>query len=209
MKKYFVIWGLLLAVLVVMVFVSEMVSPEVRIKLVKEGGLVENTSWIAYFVAAVFVLLQTRRWPVRWSMLVCTLLLGMRELDLDKEFTTMGIFKSRFYSSTDVPVVEKLIAGVITIAIVATLFFLIKNHLKPFLIRLKNREGASLSFLFAGGMLVFAKSIDGFSRKLEPFSIESSAATNRVMESIEESFEMCAALLIVVAAVGALRQRSK
>ena len=209
MKKYFVIWGLLLVAAIGMVFVAEQLSPEMTTKVMKEGGWIETASWVAYFVAGFFLLIQTLRKPSRWSMLVLTLCLGMRELDFDKRFTTMGIFKSRFYFSAEVPVLEKLIGVVVTALLVTSLFFLVKTHLVPFFKKIKAGEGPSLSFLFSGGLLVFAKSIDGFSRKLEPLGIVPSDAMNHAMESIEEVFELAAALLIVVAAVGALRYRSK
>ncbi|MDF7826176.1 hypothetical protein P4B35_19255 [Pontiellaceae bacterium B12227] len=209
MKKYIPIWSALFIGAILLVIISELISPELKAPMMKEGGWIETASWISYFVAAFFVLLKTLRFPNRWSMVICTMLLGMRELDFDKRFSTMGIFKSRFYSSADVPIGEKLIALVITAAIVVTIFFLIKNHLKPFISRLRQWEGPSLSFFLSGAVLVFAKSIDGFSRKLEPLGIEPSDATNRIVESVEECFELTGALLIVVAAVGALRQRSK
>lgn len=209
MKTYLPIWIALLIGAVAAVFVSESVSPDVRSTMMEEGGWIETASWISYFVAAAFVLIQLMRFPNRWSMLVCTMLLGMRELDFDKRFTTMGIFKSRFYSSAEVPIGEKLIALLVTAAIVVALFFLVKHHLKPFFKRVKARSGASCSVFLAGGLMVFAKSIDGLSRKLEPFGIEPSDATNRIVGSVEESFELAAALLIVVGAVGALVRRAK
>lgn len=209
MKSYLHIWIELLVGAVAAVIFSELVSPEIHGKMMNEGGWVETASWVAYFVAAFFILLKTLRSPSRWSMLVCTMLLGMRELDFDKRFTTMGIFKSRFYSSSEVPISEKLIALVITAAIVTALFFLVKDHLKPFIQKVKARSGASCTVLLAGGLLVFAKSIDGLSRKLEPFGIEPSDAVNRIAGSVEECFELTGALLVIVAAVGAYVHRSK
>lgn len=209
MKSYSFIWGLLLSVSVATVLVSEMVHPEVHVKLLNEGGWIESASWVSYFIAAGFLLIQTIRWPSRWSMLVITMVLGMRELDFDKRFTTMGVFKSRFYFSDQVPVIEKLIAGVITAALVAVLVLLVKAHLKPFIEKVKNREGASLSVLFSCGLMAVTKSIDGLSRKLEPFGIEPSAAANRVVGAIEETFELTAAVLLILASAMALRQRSK
>jgi hypothetical protein len=210
MKIYSVVWGLLFIGAILLIVMSEMVSPGMQSKMMSEGGWIETASWISYFVAAFFVALKVRQLPVRWSMLVLTIALGLRELDFDKRFTTMGIFKSRFYSSADVPMGEKMIGIVVTAALVISLFFLIKNNLKPFIARLKKFEGASLSFLFAGGLLVVAKSIDGLSRKLEPFGIEPSDTVNRVAGSVEESFELAGALLILVAAIGALNHhRSK
>ena len=209
MKIYLPIWIGLLVGAIVTVIVSEFVSPATANALLKEGGWIETASWISYFVAAALILVLMLRFPNRWCLAVATMLLGMRELDFDKRFTTMGIFKSRFYGSEEVPLGEKLIAALITAAIVVVLIFVVKEHLLPFIKRVTNREGASLSVLFAGGFMVFAKSIDGLSRKLEPFGIEPSDAVNRIVGSVEECIELSAALLIVVGAVGALRQRSK
>lgn len=209
MKKYIPIWLALFVGALAVVIGSEFVSPEFQSTLLQEGGWIESASWISYFVAAGFILLQTYRFPNRWCLAVGTMLLGMRELDFDKRFSTMGIFKSRFYGSDEVPLGEKLIAALITAAIVATLFFVVKEHLKPFIKRIRACEGASWSVLIAGGVLVFSKSIDGLSRKLEPFGIEPSAAFERVVESVEECFELSGALLVLIAAVGALSHRSK
>lgn len=209
MKSYLPIWIVLFAGAIITVIVSEFISPATANALLKEGGWIETASWISYFVAAALILVLMLRFPNRWCLAVATMLLGMRELDFDKRFTTMGIFKSRFYGSEEVPLGEKLIAALITAAIVVTLFFVIKEHLLPFIKRIGKREGASWSVLLAGGLLVFAKSIDGLSRKLEPFGIEPSDAVNRIAGSVEECFELSAALLIVVGAAGALRQRSK
>lgn len=209
MKKYISVWTVLVLAAIGLVVLAEFLSPAAYKTLLNEGGWVETASWIAYFTAAFFVLLKVFQKPNRWSMLAGVLLLGMRELDFDKRFTTMGIFKSRFYSSAAVPMGEKLMAALVTAAILAALFFLVKNHLKPFFSRVMKLQGASLSVLLAGGLLVFAKSIDGLSRKLEPFGIEPSDAVNRIAGSVEECFELTAALFVIIAAVGALRYRSK
>ena len=208
-KTFVFIWIFLLLLAIGFVVFSESLSLEARKQFLSENGPVENASWIAYFVAAFFVVLKTIKNPNRWSMAVAAMLLGMRELDFHERFTTMGIFKSRFFISPDVPVGEKLIALLVAAAIGVTLFFMAKNHLKIFVSRVRSGEGASLSFLLAGALMVFAKSIDGLSRKLGLFGIESSDATGQVFNSIEESFELTVALLIVVAAIAALRNRSK
>ncbi|MEI6892314.1 MAG: hypothetical protein V5783_09095 [Pontiella sp.] len=209
MKTYLTVWTLVLLIATGLVIISEFVSADVRPLMMAEGGWVEDASWMAYFLAAFLVLLTTFRHPTRWCMIVGVMLFGLRELDCDKRFTTMGMFKSRYYFSSEVPVGEKIIAGLVTAAIVAVLFYLVKFHLKPFFRRVMKREGASLSFFFAGGLMVFTKTIDGFSRKLEPFGIVPSDAIKQLVESVEECFELAAAVFVLVAAMGALRHRSK
>ena len=43
------------------------------------------------------------------AVFIPVLLMGMRELDFHSRFTTMGVFKLRFFSSDTVPLSEKLI----------------------------------------------------------------------------------------------------
>jgi hypothetical protein len=210
MKIYYTIWSLLLLGSIGGVIMTTGIDAETEKVLLKEGGLIETASWIAYLVAAGLLLIQMLiRMPGRWSMLVLTLCLAARELDFDKRFTTMGIFKTRFYSSAEVPIAEKLLGVAITAALLVTLFFLIKKHFMPFLRQLRERRGPSLSFLFAGALMVFTKSIDGLSRKLEPFGIEPTEAVNKLAGHIEEIFELAASILVVVAVTGAFGQRSK
>jgi hypothetical protein len=101
MKTYLPIWMVLLAGAIAAVFISELVSPATQRTMMQEGGWIETASWLSYFVAAAFVLIRMTRWPVRWNMAVVTLLPGVRELDFDRRFTTMDIFKSRLYFSAD------------------------------------------------------------------------------------------------------------
>ena len=53
MKKYSVIWALLLIASIIMVFVSEQLSPDLRITVMKEGGWIETASWGCYFAGRI------------------------------------------------------------------------------------------------------------------------------------------------------------
>jgi len=74
-----------------------------------EGGVVESLSALGYFVCAALMLLMGGWHYVKkyHYVFMLVMLFGMRELDFDKRFTTMGIFKSKFYASSDVPMIEK------------------------------------------------------------------------------------------------------
>jgi hypothetical protein len=201
------VWVLLLLGTIALVVTTEQASPEFRESLLTEGGPVEMLSAIAYFLAAALLLVQAiMNMPARWVLFALTLCFGLRELDFDKRFTTMGIFKLRFFSSAEVLWPEKLLGVVVVAAFLTLIYLLIKNYARPFWKKIKQGNGIALSVLFSGGALVVAKTIDGIARKLKPFGIESSDDLKRISSGIEESLELTAALLILILVVVAFRR---
>ena len=80
---------------------------------IKEDGVIETLSVLGYFAAASLILVKGQ-----WSYIIkyyyffiIIIMFGLRELDFHKKFTTMGIFKSKFYLSSQVPIIEKIIAS--------------------------------------------------------------------------------------------------
>lgn len=184
----------------------QVVPAETRDALLIEGAAVETPSAVAYLVAGLILFIQALRIPSRWSLAVLATLCGLRELDFDKRFTTMGIFKSRFYPSPDVPFVEKLIAVAVVVAILITLYFAARNYLMPFIRGLRQKSGVVISvFVFASSVVV-AKSLDGMERKLEPLGIATSDVMEQVAMSIEEVLELMASLILVVGVLGAFKR---
>jgi hypothetical protein len=205
--KFFAgVWGVLLIGGVALVVASEWVDPETKRVMFEEGAIIESASAIGYFVSAFFLFIQIiKRRPACWSPVLLVLFFGMRELDFDKRFSTMGIFKSRFYSSSEVPVPEKIIGFLITFALLVCAYFLIKNYFRPFVAGIKRGSGIALSVLFFGGALAFSKTIDGIARKLEVFGIETTEVVERLSGSIEEVLELAASLLLIAVVVAFYR----
>ena len=86
--------------------------------LLTESGLIERASALGYFACALYMMAKggSEFIRTRGYFVVLVTLFGCRELDFDKAFTTIGILKSRFFVSPDVPLGEKL-AGFIVISI--------------------------------------------------------------------------------------------
>jgi hypothetical protein len=201
------VWVLLLFGTIALVVISELASPAFQNSLFREGAAVEMLSAVAYFLAAALLLIQAiMKMPARWTLCALILCFGMRELDFDKRFTTMGIFKLRFFSSNEVLWPEKLLGVVVVALFLALIYLLIKNYSRPFLKKIKQGNGMALSVLFSGGALVVAKTIDGIARKLKPFGIESTKELKHLSSSIEESLELTAALLILILVMAAFRR---
>lgn len=206
-KIYFRTSWLVLGISAVALSVALLLVPsEMREALLAEGSAIETSSAIAYFVAGIILFVQALRIPSRWSLAVLAMLCGARELDFDKRFTTMGIFKSRFFSNADVPAIEKLVAVVVIAAILTVLFFAVRNYLIPFIRGIRRKSGVVISVFIFASSVVIAKSLDGMGRKLEPLGITTSDVVDQVAMSIEEVLELLASLILVVGVLGAFRR---
>ena len=104
MKPYVILLISLLVVSGVLIF-----TPFEKGFLVKEGGVIEVSTVVLYGVLiGLLLVLRNLRWL--WGNILCSLcvlVLLFRELDFDKAFTTMGIFKSNFYKSDSISLLEK------------------------------------------------------------------------------------------------------
>lgn len=165
----------------------------------KEGGIIETLSVIGYFVAALLILLKGK-WPYIKQyhyFFILIIMFGLRELDFHKKFTTMGMFKSKFYLSDAVPMSEKLI-GLLVISLILYIFIkIIKNHSKDFFSQIKKISPVHIGVLITFMVLFFSKAIDGLARKLGQLDIVIEQQTSTNFEVIEEVLEMGVPLLII------------
>lgn len=167
--------------------------------LIQEGGVIETLSALGYFLCALLVMLAGK-----WSYIkrydyffILIILFGLRELDFDKRFTTMGMFKSKFYLSNSVPVIEKL-AGLLVITILLYIVIsIIKNHSKDFSRKIKQKSPVHIGGLLTFLVLVFTKTIDGIGRKLGDLNFVIEKHTSIIFEVVEEVLELGIPLLII------------
>ena len=64
--------------------------------------------------------------------MVLVTLFGCRELDFDKAFTTIGILKSRFFVSPDVPLGEKLAGFIVISILIWSVYKILSQHFAHF-----------------------------------------------------------------------------
>jgi hypothetical protein len=172
-------------------------------RLLNEGGVVESLSAAGYLICLALIatlggfgfLLR------RYEVAVTLLFLAARELDFHKRFWTTGIFKSEFYLSSDVPLVEKLIAGPITLFLCWAAARLVFDHWRQFAETLLRLHPAAVSFFIGAGSLVAAKTFDGVQRKLVGFGVAISDETSHVFRNMEEVLELSAPAFFIVAAI--------
>ena len=161
--------------------------------------MIETLSALGYFLSALFMIVRGK-----WAYLkkyyyffILVLLFGLRELDFDKKFTTMGIFKSKFYLSSSVPWSEKFIGLLVVGLLLYIIVSIVKNHSKDFLLNIKNFSPVYIGSLLVFLVLFVAKTLDGIGRKLGDFGFVMEEEYVSYFEAIEEILELGIPLLII------------
>lgn len=151
----FVLYVALLAVLPVTM------SPQDVMWTFSEEGVFERASIVAWIVAAAVVVLRIRPLRARaWAFAALYLVFAAREADWHKAFTADSIFKTAYYRRTPAPFEEKLVAGIVALALLALFAYVMYVSVR-FLVRergWRSRAGAWLAFGL--GLLFFSKVID-------------------------------------------------
>jgi hypothetical protein len=165
---------------------------------IKEGGIVESLSALGYFVCVAVMLLRggpafAKKYHY---LLILITLFAFRELDFDKRFTTLGVLKSRFYTSDMVPAGEKIIGVLVILLLLYVVYRIVKGHLASFIQGLKNRDLVDFGNLSVLAVLVFSKSIDGLDRKLADFGVVLDPMIGVYAGVIEEVLELGIPVLI-------------
>ncbi len=144
-----------------------------RSLMLREHGVIEMASAAGYLICVLYMLSKGGIQYLKHGHVFVLLMLFFmfRELDFDKAFTTVGILKSRFLFSPEVPVIEKLIGGAVLLVLVYVAVE-VALYWRRFLTGLKQRDPIFIGVLIAFGFLVFSKSIDGIGRKLAPLGID-------------------------------------
>lgn len=167
--------------------------------LLGEAGPIERASALGYFLCAAYMLLSGGRYFLKRYAYIFVLvtLFGFRELDFDKRFTTMGILKSRFYLSAEVPLLEKLIGLIVIGLLLWAVISIVKNHLTSTIGGLVRLNEGALGVVMILTLLVVSKSIDGLAHKLKPFGIEMNQQVVFLVSSVEEVMELGIPILMI------------
>lgn len=126
------IWQVFVVVLVLLVLLfafSTTLDDATRTALLSEDGPVEIVSAVLYFVCCGYALIRgggafLKKYPY---FIMIPLLFGMRELDFDKRFTTIGVLKSKFYVSPLEPWHTKLIVITLGLVVIYMLVQMLKT----------------------------------------------------------------------------------
>ena len=178
--------------------------------LLTESGLIERDSAVGYFACALYMVARggSEFIRTRGYFVVLVTLFGCRELDFDKAFTTIGILKSRFFVSPDVPLGEKFAGFIVISILIWSVYKILSQHFVSFLSDLRERTPEAIGVAIVFFLLAFSKSIDGLPRKLQPLGIEVSAETSAFFGALEEVLELGIPVYIALVAHAWFKRRT-
>lgn len=183
--------GLFAALGLVMAVVASL-SRSTQEAVLTEGGPIETLSAIGYVVVAgLLVALMVREGRARaWPLVGLLLVMGARELDLDKRPFTEGLLKSRQYLGDAVPLAERLASLALLAGIVVLLVLAVRRYGRRTLRGVASLRPAPLLVATGLALAVVTKAIDGLDRKLAPFGISVGEPAMRLVGLVEEIGEL-------------------
>ena len=200
MKPFSGIYAVLLVVLILVLGINIM-PPELAGALVQEHGPVEMITAVGYLVAVGWLILtalvKSERWLFSASFMVS--LLGFREIDFHSRFTSMGILKTRYYISPEVPGTEKAIVSVLMLIILCIAVHFVWTRWHSFLTALKAGDTAAVNLAMAIGFGFISKILDSMSTPLRKVVALFHNDPRTSLRVVEESMELAIPLFILLA----------
>ncbi len=186
-------------IVVVSLVILSFLPEEQVVSLIRENGLVELLTVVIYAVVisclALLSLQRKETKPLAASGMV--LLLCLRELDFHSRFTTMGIFKTKFYVSPEVPLPEKAIVSIVVLGLLAAVLVFIRQYRKDFFRGLQKKDTSMIAVACGLGCAVLSKMLDSMSHLFRPLFFWYNPAI--MSRAIEETLELAIALFFLVA----------
>jgi hypothetical protein len=175
-------------VLITVFLVSLLLHGSTRDALLQEGGIVETVTVLAYLPSLVLIAFQRRLMKLA-PVLILILFFFLRELDFDKRFTTLGVFKIRFFTSAHVPFIEKLIGTLILLLLASTSLVLLRRHGRAFLTGLRQHSAVAIGALLVLILLVTSKTMDALGGTLRKAGMSWSGPVAKHTGALEEIVE--------------------
>ena len=203
--------ALLVAILAVVISFPIFISPKVLAPLIAENGVIERLTVVAYLVCIVVVLAGSIKRSLRESLILSAplALFAMRELDFQSRFTTMGILKTKYYVSPDVPILEKLVVIVCLVAIIWGAVQFVKLYARRFFDAALAFHPGAICIGLAVLLFAVSTTVDGIGRKALGFGVEVDHYTIAFFQTLEEVSELGAPLFLILAAVTRFHQAER
>lgn len=191
-KKVWQAFIVVQALLVLLFIYSTTLEDATRKALLSEDGPVEIASAVLYFICCAYLLLKGgltffRRFPY---FVVIPLLFGMRELDFDKRFTTIGVLKSKFYVSPLEPLHTKLIVIALGLAVIVLIVMMVREHAVRLWELLRTGNALGYGVVLLAVMVVVSKSLDGLERKCTSIGLTVAPLIAKYSSVAEEVIEL-------------------
>jgi flagellar biosynthesis protein FliR len=166
---------------------------DARTQLLREGGPIEGLSAAGYIgvLLYVFVIFSNRYIKQYHYLVLLIAFCAMRKLDFDKRFTAMGVLKSKFLVSSDVPLIQKIIGGLVLALLLYCIVRTVLAHGRDLLRRLFNPALHQWGILLGLACMVISKSVDGLGRKVKGWTgYELDSVTVKNASAVEECLEL-------------------
>lgn len=163
-----------------------------------EEGPVERAAIVLWIAASVVVLVRIRPFGARaFGFALLYLVFAAREADWHKAFTADSLFKNAYYRRTAAPFEEKLIAGLVAVALLA-LFAWACWVIFRFLVRERGWRSRSGGWLLAGWALLFlTKVLDRAPAVLaEDYGVQLAPLVGLYFSALEEGMETALPLML-------------
>ncbi|AXQ29240.1 hypothetical protein D0B54_11310 [Solimonas sp. K1W22B-7] len=173
---------------------------EIFAPLFSEKGPFEQMSIVLWLALGSVLLFHDFRSPKVLPLALLAFVFAAREADMHKAFTVMSIEKIKFYLSPDVPVMQKLIGGLVLLSVAGLVVFLARQFYLFFVRRDGARTPVGQVLLLPVLMLPIAKVLDRGANVLkESFGIHLPATVGQFNAAFEEGMEMAIPVLFIVA----------
>ncbi|MBC2600821.1 hypothetical protein [Puniceicoccus vermicola] len=190
----------ILAVLLGFLVIAPIVlSADAFQRMFAEDGFFETLSFYGWIAGAVLIFVRVRPLGFRAvSFALLSLALAAREADWHKKFTTQGALKINFYLDSSAPLMERLIAGLIVLILIAGMVYAFYAAIR-FLFFEGGWSSRSALWLFATGVLLVAsKCLDRLPAELNNlFDITLSQGWVDHLQALEEGLETVAPLVFL------------
>ncbi len=186
-------------IVVASLVILSLLPEEQVINAVRENGLVELLTVVIYagVIGCLALLSLQRKETKTLAASGMVLLLCLRELDFHSRFTTMGIFKTRFYVSPEVPLPEKAIVSIVVLGLLAAVLVFIRQYWKNFFRGLQQKEASMIAVACGLSCAVCSKMLDSMSHLFRPLCFWYNPAI--MSRAIEETLELAIPLFFLVA----------
>ena len=167
--------------------------------VINEKGPIETISYIGYFVALIIALWLTKQKFLNDNYLISLILLilGLRELDFQKRFTTYSITGTKLYFASEASIQVKIIAFTILLGVITVLILFLKRYLIKYLIDCKNLAPHTFITLPIFLLLLLSKLFDKSLTTFKDLGLLVSHDVMKLSLVLEESVEVIIPLLII------------
>ena len=180
------------------VYTVLMAPKELTELLYSESSAYEVFSYWLWGGLALLTLASSMSMRLRVSAATAALLMGARELDMHKSLFSMSFIKTRFYTSAEITLNEKIIGVTLIILLLVLAAYLFSKLLQR--MRQQGLDLSMLLLLIGLSMGVVGKILDRFSSQMrELLNIVVTDEARLMVMALEESAEMIMPVILMIA----------